>query len=137
MSIPISQLIPPHLLLLLGVRMFIFYVCLYFCFVNWYRLSMPIFSDYTVFFSYLLHSAWWYLGSSMSLQMIQFCSFLWRRDSLDIDEQLLSQTKEPGWLSAQHSQPKWSSLNVFILKVLALVLPNQSPNFHVRNWARS
>ena len=34
MSIPISQLIPPHLLLLLGVRMFIFYVCLYFCFVS-------------------------------------------------------------------------------------------------------
>ena len=57
-------------------------LCLYFCFVNkivctnFFRFHIYALI-YDICFSDLLHSVWQTPGPSTSLQMIQFCSFLW------------------------------------------------------------
>ena len=88
MSIPISQFIPPipppPLLSPLGVHTFVLYLCVSvsaYKLVHLYHYSR--FHIYTLIYdlcfslSDLLHSVWQSLGPSASLQMTQFCSFLW------------------------------------------------------------
>ena len=53
-------------------------LCLYFCFAKKIIYAIFLNSTYLGFsFPDLLHSVWQPLGPSMSLQMIQFCPFLW------------------------------------------------------------
>ena len=64
----------------LGVRTFVLYICLYFCFANRFICTILLESTnkqyYMIFVFLLLHSVLQSLGPSMSLQMAQFCSFL-------------------------------------------------------------
>ena len=76
MSIPISRVIPlPPIPL--GIHTFVLYVSVS---ISALQISsfMPFYYIINIqylFFSDLLHSVWQLLGSSMSLQMIQLCSF--------------------------------------------------------------
>ena len=89
MSIPISQFIPPpdsfpprcpYICLL--------HLCLYFCPVNPFICTIFLGSTYALIYdicfslSDLLHSVWQPLNPSTSLQMTQFCSFLWLINNL-------------------------------------------------------
>ena len=80
MSKPISQLIPllPSPLVfiyLVSMSQSVFLLCNK---DNLYHLSrLHIYALICICFSDLLHSVWWSLDPSTSLQMAQFCSFLW------------------------------------------------------------
>ena len=60
-------------------------LCLYFCFAN--RITYTIFLDSTFMTQYMVFFLTYFtlydtLGPSTSLQMTQFCSFLWRSSPL-------------------------------------------------------
>ena len=87
MSIPISQFIhqptEPHFPPVVSIRLFstsvsLFLPCKLVHLYHFSRFHIYAFI-YNICFSLsdLLHSVWQSLGPSMSLQMIQFCSFLW------------------------------------------------------------
>ena len=61
---------------------FVLYICVYSCPAHRFIWTMFLDSMYLCYYicfslSDLLHSVWQTLGSSVSLQMTQYCSFLW------------------------------------------------------------
>ena len=81
MSFPVSHFIPPCLSP--SVVIYLFSMCLYFCFVNkiictsFFRFHIYTLIEDTCFsLSYLLHSIWQSVGPSSFLQITRFLSFL-------------------------------------------------------------